>query len=210
MDTLPVRLVIADDHPVVLDGLLATLSNAPGLKVVGVAQSFEEIVELLSRVTADVAVLDLSGMGGAPLTAIRDVRAAFPYVGLVVFSSSIDLAPELLDIGVDGYVIKEDMTSQLITAIQAVAHGRRFISPTVQDFIERTEAASRDFHLAPNELQILRLLSDGLKTVDIAREMNIDPRTVQNYINIMRRKLGCEQRTQLVIWYQRLYGSTQK
>lgn len=208
MSNVSVRLVVADDHPVVIDGLLATLSRVPELHVVGVARSFEDVIDLLSQVTADVAVIDLSGMGGAPLSAIRNVHAAYPYVALVVFSSSIDLARELLDIGVSGYVIKEDMTSQLITAIQTVANGRRFISPTVRDYIERTRLAARELHLSPNEVKVLRLLSEGLANDKVAREMNIDPRTVQNYVTTLRRKLGCEQRTQLVKWYQRVYGPT--
>lgn len=205
MENPPIRVLLADDHPVVLDGLYGRLTSLPHIEIVGTAQSFAEVPPLLDSLATDVLVLDLGGMGGAPLTLVQRVRREHPQVGLIVFSSSIDLAPEMLQAGVLGYVVKEDMTSQLVNALMAVARGQPWRSAVVEEYLERGSGVQRFHQLAPKELSVLKLLAQGMSTTEIAEDMGIDPRTVQNYITAMRRKTGCEERTQLVNWYRRMH-----
>ena len=205
MTSLAIRVVIADDHPVLLDGLTALLATHPTIHVVGVSRSFNDVLALLTTTSADVLILDLGGMGGAPLTMINRIQRLYPALAIVVFSSSVDLAPELLQAGVRGYIAKEDLTDQLIAAITAVHAGQTYRSPTVQEYLQTTKLHQQQ-HLSPKELSVLKLLAQGFGTVAIAEQMGIDPRSVQNYITVLRRKTGCVERTQLADWYRRMFG----
>src|SRR5690349_1793828 len=113
----PIRVIIADDHPIVRAGLQTILEQDPQVVIAGVATNFSEVREVLRRGPADVVVLDLGGMGGAPLTLVSRLQREYPNVAIVAFSSSVDLAPELLQAGVCGYVVKEELVTQLLTAI---------------------------------------------------------------------------------------------
>ena len=201
-----IRVLIADDHPIVREGIQTSLGTNQHVQVVGVATSFAEVVDLLATVQAQVLILDLGGMAGAPLTLVTRVRREHPGVAIVVFSSSVDLAPELLQAGVCGYVVKEELSAQLLDAIRAARAGQRFLSPVVEEYVMAATNGRREHQLAPKELQVLKLLAQGLGTIAIAEQLGIDPRSVQNYITTLRRKIGCAERIQLVDWYNRMYG----
>src|SRR5512144_1736318 len=93
---------------------------------------------MLAIVQAQVLILDLGGMAGAPLPLVTRVRRQFPGVAIVVFSSSVDLALELLQAGVCGYVVKEELSAQLLHAIHAARAGQRFLSPVVEEYVTQT------------------------------------------------------------------------
>jgi DNA-binding NarL/FixJ family response regulator len=84
------------------------------------AANFQELTTVLQTVPAEVLILDLGGMGGSPLTVVERLRREHPHLAILVFSSSVDLVPELLRAGAKGYVVKEELSDQLITAIQAL------------------------------------------------------------------------------------------
>ena len=206
MPSESIRVVIADDHPIVLDGLTMILAAAPAIQLVGVAQSFNEMISLLDSVSTDLLVLDLGGMGGSPLIFVNRMQRVYPNIRIIVFSSSVDLAPELVQAGVRGYITKEDLSEQLVAAIQAVRSGQRYFSQVVQDYLLQATTLHKQHHISPKELSVLKLLAQGLGTIAIAEQLGIDPRSVQNHITMLRRKLGCAERTQLVDWYHRMYG----
>jgi len=206
MPSESIRVVIADDHPIVLDGLTMILTAAPSIQLVGVAQSFNEMIGLLDNVTTDMLVLDLGGMGGSPLIFVNRMQRVYPNIRIIVFSSSVDLAPELVQAGVRGYITKEDLSEQLVAAIQAVRSGQRYFSQVVQDYLLQATTLHKQHHISPKELSVLKLLAQGLGTIAIAEQLGIDPRSVQNHITTLRRKIGCAERTQLVDWYHRMYG----
>lgn len=101
-----IRVIVADDHPIVRDGIQAVLASDPQMHIVGVATRFDDLLTVLATESADVLVLDLGGMGGAPLSLVTRLQRDYPHLAIVVFSSSVDLAPELLQAGVRGYVVK--------------------------------------------------------------------------------------------------------
>jgi len=147
MSSQPIRVMIADDHPVVLDGLTTLLSANATIAVVGIARSFEDLFELLERVTADILILDIGGMGGSPLTVVHRIQRHHPAMKIIVFSSSIDLAPQLLQAGVSGYIAKEDFTDQLIAAVHAVASGQPYLAGGVADYLAQTTHANKAHRL---------------------------------------------------------------
>jgi len=128
----------------------------------------------------------------------------------VVFSTSVDLAPELVQAGATGYVVKEELAAQLVTAIETAHAGQRFVSPIVQEYLHRCEVDRGQPWFTPKELSVLKLLAQGLGTTAIADQLGIDPRTVHNYVLKLRDKTGCDQRTQLAAWYQRVYGPPER
>ncbi len=203
MSEPPIRILIGDDHPIVLDALCMLLSGSDQFTVVATAHSFPEVVAAARRHPADVVILDLGGMAGSPLAIIQRLQRERPKLRVVVFSSTIDLAPELLNAGAAGYVAKEERSSVLIEAITTVVAGQVFQSPFVQEYLAQS---MKETTLTPKELVSLKLLAQGLTTQEIAAHMRIDPRSAQNYITSMLRKTGCGQRIQLVEWYRRTYG----
>lgn len=203
MPTSRIRVLIADDHPIVRDGLCTLLAGSEQIAVVATAHSFREAIAAAAQHIADVIILDLGGMGGSPLAILHRLQREHPLLRVIVFSSSIDLAPELIAAGASGYVAKEELPTTLMTAIACVALGQAYLSPLVQQYLEQLSTPSP---LTPKEQIALKLLAQGLGTEEIAAQMRIDPRSVQNYITSMRRKTGCFERTQLVDWYRRTYG----
>ncbi len=199
----PIRVLVADDHPVVREGLKAILAHHHGFTVVGEADSFARVQTTLAATNVDVLILDIVGMDGSPLGCIATIRRTFPAMRIIMFSSSFDLAPELLKAGSHGYVAKEELATHLLDAICAHKTTTPFLSPRVQQYLDSTDATTRI--IAPAELSVLKLLARGNTTEEIATYMVINPRTVQNYITELRRKLGCDGRVQLVDWYHRMY-----
>jgi len=201
-----IRVLVADDHPIIHQGIDGFLFADPQIAVVATASGFATMLDQLGRVPIDVVILDLNGMGVGPLTMIRELREQYPEVGLLVFSSILDLAPELLAAGVLGYVVKEELLTHLPAAIAAVAAGQRFLSPLVQEYQERSAYLRRQQPLAPQELMVIKLVAHGLTTQQIAISLQIDPRSAQNYITSLYRKTGCEGRAHLSAWYRLRYG----
>lgn len=199
-----VTLVIADDHPIVRTGMASVIQARPELQIVGEAHSFDELWQQLQLQPPNILILDLNGMGMPPLTMVSRIRREFPDCQLIIFSSSIDLAPELLDMDIAGYLAKENLETDLIAAIQAVSNGKKYLAPSVIEYMDRVATIRQERQLTASELQVLGLLAQGYGTIEIAEMMRIDPRSVQNYITRLRRKTGCSERTQLVDWYRRV------
>jgi DNA-binding NarL/FixJ family response regulator len=202
----PINVIIADDHPITVEGLAKVIDESPICRLAGIARSFQDVLDLLETTPADVVVLDLGGMGGAPLALVRQVRYQYPRVEIVAFSSSMDLAPELLGEGVRGYVVKEDLVGEIVVAIQAAHAQQTFLSPAVADYVAQARFGRRVATLTTQQLHVIKLLSLSNSTTEIAELLDIDPRTVQNYITRARRETGCSERIQLVDWYRRMYG----
>lgn len=202
--TAAIRVVVADDHPIIVDGMQNVLAQHPAISLVGVARSFAMVSEVLNQTAPDVLILDVSGMGGSVLSLMSRLQREHARIAVVIFSSMVDLAPELLDLGARGYVTKDELSRELVRAIKVVATGDRFVSPVAAEFIEQTSQLTA---LSHKELVALKLMVQGMGTVQIAEQMGVNPHTAQNYFTSMRRKTGCMSRTQLVEWYRRIYGS---
>ncbi len=201
--TESVRVVIADDHPVLRRGLRSALDSDRGLEVVGEVGSFPELMRFLEHTSSDVVLLDLGGMGTPPITAVSALKRTYPQLAIIIYSSTLSGARELLRIGAQGYIAKEDWEDDVVTAIHTVMHGQVFLSPTVNDYLERSGTARKEHKLAPKEWDVLKLIAEGYGTQEIMAHLMLAEQTVSNYVHSLFRKTGCTERTQLVEWYRR-------
>lgn len=200
-----IRVLIADDQPFARQGLELLLRTEPYLEVIGSGSSFADLCAHPEIARCDVVLLDLGRMGAGPIVMVTQLVRAFPQSGIVIFSSSVDMAPELLQAGALAYVAKDDAVEHLVAAIRAAHAGQSYHSPVVKRYLERTAGRRKAFRLAPKELEVLKLLAQGHGTTEIATQMYIDGRTVHNYVYQLFRKTGCQDRQQLIRWYQQVY-----
>ncbi len=200
-----IRVAIADDHPIVQRGLKDAMRAHSHLELVGTASSFQELMAILPSAIPDVLILDLSGMGGAPLPLMERLRREYPELRVIVFSSFIDLVPEMLKAGAYGYIGKEDLDHYLVTAITIVHHGKQFLSPTAERYLARSEGQRGPSELSEQQATAVKYAAQGLKTKQIADRMGIDEHTVLNYITLAKRKTGHTTRLELIDWYRRNY-----
>ena len=202
--TATIRVVVADDHPVLIEGIKSVLEAQPSITVVGVARNFEQVPSVLEATQPHVLILDLTGMGEALFGMMQRLGRDFPSVGVVIFSSYLSYAAELIELGVRGYVTKVEMSSDLVNSVLAVAHGDIACSPLVVKHLEQTRA---DIPFSPREHLAIRLYLQGMETPEIATEMSIRGHSVQNLFNSMFAKTGCRSRRELAALYLRVYGN---
>lgn len=200
-----IHVLVADDHPIVRDGLVEAVSGAQHMELVGAANNFCNVLHALQHKPIDVLVLDLGGLGTPPIMMIEQLKRTYRHLKIVVYSSSIDLVPEMLRAGAQGYVAKEELTQQVLVAITAVHAGQTFLSPIVQAYLDQCNTRSTTYHLTSQELSIVKLLAHGLPTIAIADQLAIGPRTVHNHLYNARKKIGCAGQVELIHWYRRTY-----
>ena len=200
-----IRLILADDDDLVLQGLAAIVGSFEDLELIGTANSGAEAVKLCRAMQPDVAVLDIRmpGMDGIKVaqTLIAEELAA-PLL-LTTFDEP-DLIVRALEAGVRGYVLKNSPVQRLHSAIVTVAEGGTVFSPDILDFIRTQVHAPTDnvfFSLTARELDVVKLIAQGLTNEQIASTLFIANGTVRNHISSILEKTGLEHRTQIAVRY---------
>ena len=200
-------IVLADDHPVVRQGLRAVLEAEKDFSLIGETGDGLETVRLTERLQPDVLMLDLMmpGLGGLEVT--RQVSQRSPRTRVVILSMHADEAYvlEALKNGATGYVLKESSADDLVRAIREVAAGRRYLSPplserAIETYVQRARDASLDGYesLTPREREVLHLAAEGNHNPEIAARLFISSRTVEVHRANFMRKLGLRTQTDLV------------
>ena len=201
-----IRVVIADDHAMLRRGVRAALDSESMVDVVGEVRSFRDLMNLLETVAADVVLLDLGGMGTPAVTAVTSLARMYPQIAIIIFSSTLSGARELLRQGARGYVAKEDAEDEVLTAIHTVIRGQPFLSPAVVDYLERSGGGRKSYGITPREWDAFRLNAEGYSTDEIADQLKISYHAVGNLISNLYSKTGCTTRTQLAECYRRMVG----
>jgi DNA-binding NarL/FixJ family response regulator len=200
----PIRVLLADDHPVVRAGLRATLEAEPGIVVAGEAATGDEAQQRCRELQPDVVVLDLN-MPGPPATAtLAFAKEHCPDVRVVVLTAFDDDAyvQALIDAGVGGYVLKDEAPESLVAAVRSVVGGGTWFSqPVIRKIVRAsTGAATAVPSLTAREEQLLRMLARGWDNARIADEVHLGEQTVRNYTSRLYRKLGVETRAGAMVW----------
>jgi DNA-binding NarL/FixJ family response regulator len=202
----PVRVLVADDHPVVRAGLRALLSAEPGLTVVAEAGSGEEAVVTARQQQPDVVLMDLRMPGAGGLAAIRQLSADLPRIRVLVlttYDSDADILPAV-EAGAAGYLLKDTPRDALVGAIFAAARGETVLAPSVAGrLVHRLRSApgeapvSRET-LSARETEVLALAGRGLTNAQIGRELFVSEATVKTHLLRAYAKLGVSGRTAAV------------
>ncbi len=200
-------ILLADDHPIVLQGLRALLGGEADFRIVGEAGDGREALALVERLKPDVLVMDLMmpGLGGLEVT--RQVGQRSPGTRVVILSMHSNEAYVLdaLRHGALGYVLKDATTTDLAQAVRAAAAGRRYLSPALSEraieaYIESAQVETLDLYetLTDREREVLHLAAEGLSNAEIAARLSLSPRTVETHRGRLMRKLGLSTQTDLI------------
>ncbi|MGW7638338.1 response regulator [Streptomyces decoyicus] len=199
-DVVAVRVLLADDHPVVHEGLCAMLESDPGIDVIGQAGSGEEAVTLATRLTPDVVLLDLRMGGMDGVAATGHILRQSPRSKVVIVTTYEDDSDILraVEAGAAGYLLKGSSRAELIDAVHGAARGATVLTPSLAPKLFRARAVDTPL-LSGRECEVLRLVSQGLTNADIGRELFIGEATVKTHLLRAFKKLEVSDRTAAVI-----------
>lgn len=201
-----VRILVADDHPVVRDGLVAILNTQPDFLVIGEASTGEEVVQEAEAGHPDVVLLDLEMPVLDGVEALRRVRAISPPTQVIVFTAfdTDELILGAVRAGAKGYLLKGAPREEIFNAIRVVSQGGSLLQPIVvtkllqQISISPEEETSENVPLTDREIEVLKLLGRGKTNKEIAGALVITERTVKFHVSSILMKLGAGNRTEAV------------
>jgi two-component system response regulator NreC len=197
-----IRVLLADDHETVREGLRLLIDAEPDLQVIGEAADGAEAIAKSAALKPDVIVLDLTMPGTSGLAAAYELKAAAPSAVFVALTRHSDdtYVQKLLEAGASGYVLTQSASSTLLHAIRAAAAGGRYLDPSLPPPEHPRDPRRRESTplVTDRETEILRLIAVGNSNKDIARALNISVKTVEAHKANVMRKLGLRGRTDVV------------
>lgn len=194
-------IVIIDDHPLVRQGLTAVLSIDEDMRIVGDASTAEEGIQLVSEKQPDVAIVDLRLAGSSGLDVIASCKKKIPHCKYIVFTSSGNQEDffKAETIGVDGYILKQALPEELISAVRLVFQGRKFFDSEMMESILMKNCRDPFGELTSREREVLEALSEGLRNREIAKKLFITEFTVKKHVSQILAKLELSDRTQAAL-----------
>lgn len=188
-----IKLLIADDHRILLEGIVSLLRSESSFDVAATACNGKEVMELMAKDDFDVCLLDINMPELDGMETARLILASHPTVKIIMLTTYNDkeIINELLQIGISGYLLKNSDRAELVDAIRKVMQGGYYFSPEVEDIIMQDQAAKKESEpivLTERETEIVKLLSLEYTNEKIARELHISYRTVETHRkNIMQK-----------------------
>jgi NarL family two-component system response regulator LiaR len=202
-----IRILVADDHPVVRDGLTAMLSTQQDFKVVGEATNGNQVVQLADRLEVDIVLLDLEMPGMDGVEALQMLQSQHPEIRAIVFTA-FDTDERILGAlkaGAQGYLLKGAPREELFRAIRVVSEGGSLLQPVVASKLLQHMSAQAGKEqpvfedLTEREMEVLHLLAQGKPNKEIAETLVITERTVKFHVSSILAKLGAGNRTEAVM-----------
>ena len=210
MEMRKVRILLADDHNILRQGLRLLLEREPGFEVIGEAADGREAVERAEATKPDVAVLDIAMPNMSGIEAAQRISTLLPHAGIIILSMHSDegYVLRVLKAGAKGYLLKDSAENDLIEAIKAVSKGKAFFSPEIskilaEDYVrEAKKRGAEDSYelLTSREREILHLLAEGKSNKDIATLLNLSLYTVETHRRNLQDKLNLHSIAELILY----------
>jgi DNA-binding NarL/FixJ family response regulator len=203
--TVPIRVLIADDHPIVRSGLRGELAYDDEVEVVGEALSGDEALRLAQERQPDVLLLDVNMPGMKAIQVLKEVKRSLPACRVLVLTAYGDSGTVLgmLKGGADGYLLKDEDPLVIHEAVRAVAGGETWVSQAVSRqlaLLAREEAPLTGATLTQREREVMELIVAGKTNVDIAQTLSLAERTVEFHVSNLLKKLGVRSRVEAAVW----------
>jgi DNA-binding NarL/FixJ family response regulator len=199
-----IRVLIADDHPIVRQGLRQILAETTDMELAGEAVNGQEALEQVRQESWDVLVLDITMPGRSGFDILKELKYEQPHLPVLVLSIHAEeqLAVRVLKAGASGYVTKENAPNELVSAIRKVVNGGRYISPRVAEILAfgLNDNPQRPRHetLSDREFQVMQLMAGGKTLIEIAEELRLSAKTVSTYRTRLLEKLNLKTNAELM------------
>ncbi|GAA1621374.1 MULTISPECIES: response regulator transcription factor [Brevibacterium] len=196
-----VRVILADDHPVVRSGLVALLAAKDGIDVVAEAGDGQECLAAVARLSPDVVLMDLRMPrldGAAATAAITSAHPATKVVVLTTYDEDADIV-RAVEAGAVGYLLKDSGADQIVRAVRAAARGETVLAPRMATTLMNHLRAPSGPALSPREIEVLGGVGEGLSNAEIGRRLHITEATVKTHLVRAFAKLGTQDRTRAVL-----------
>jgi len=196
------RILVADDHPIVRAGLKQIITETPDMMVADEACDGREVLSKVSGNDYDVVLLDISMPGMHGIDALRELRARKPNLPVLILTMHPEeqYGVRVLRAGAAGYLVKESSSDELVSAIRKVAQGRKYVSPSLGEklasYLEFDASAPHE-RLSDREYQVMRLIASGKTVTDIADELALSTKTISTYRRRILEKTGMKSNAEM-------------
>ena len=203
----PIKAILADDHALVREGLKQILEFDGSIEIIGEASNGQECIDLLQSLTPDIILLDINMpvLNGLEVIERLHKESQFPKILLLTVHNEIEYVIRAIELGINGYILKDADSKELKNAIHLIIEGENYIEPSLipdmdKKIMDRTSDSEKIQALTKREIEILKLISKGLINRDIANELFISERTVKNHISNIFKKIDVNDRTQAALF----------
>lgn len=199
-----IRIIIADDHPVVRQGLKQILADEPDMIVTGEAPDAQGLLEKVRKEKCDVLLLDITMPGRGGLDILKDLRREYPKLSVLVLSIHPEdqFGPRVLKSGAAGYMSKESAPEELVSAIRRVAAGGKYISPSLAEKLasDLADDGARAPHekLSDREYQVMSLIASGKTVKEISANLSLSVKTISTYRSRILEKMKMKTNAELI------------
>lgn len=202
-----IEIIIADDHSMIREGIKQLLELDDNLKIVGFADNGKEAVSMVENLKPNILLLDINMPVLNGIEALSEIKKKKLNVGIIILTihNEIEYLIKAIELGCDGYILKESNSTELKKAIYSVSKGKKYIQPSMTPLLnnymtKKSDADAKLAELTNREIQVLKLIAEGLFNKEIASRLNISERTVKNHISNIFKKIDVSDRTQAAVF----------
>jgi len=205
-----INIVLAEDHTILREGLKALLSSDPIFEIIGEAEDGRQALRCVEKLAPELILMDLSMPRMSGMDAIREIKKRYPETKVIALTvhKTEEYLHTTLQVGADGYVLKDATHAELVLAIKNVMEGKSYLSPgvsqkVIEGYIEGKESVTSDSpwnRLSPREREVLKLIAEGYKNREIAEDLCISLKTVEKHRANLMKKLDLHNAAALTVY----------
>lgn len=201
------KLILADDHPVIREGLKAYLKDSKMFSLEGVASNAEELFTMVSSLSPDVIMTDIDMPGANTFDILKRVNEEFPKIKKVIFTFHEERSYFLksIEAGINGYILKSEPFEMISPLLSSVMEGGFAASPKMQKYLVSHSKESVGYDsLTPREKEVLDFIAKGFSNIEIAEKFNLSVRTIEFHKNNIKEKLNMKSLSEIIRYYETL------